>query len=632
MKRLWHELTLLVTRSYARGVWMPLLCAVGICLLALGLILITDLIVGLFTCTPISLGRIVELMLDPGAFSASEKPSTIFQLIIALIGAVVFTALLITTISNMFSNQAEAYRNGETDVDLKDHTLILGTNSMFYNSLEFLLGLQGRKVVLTTQKAKDVRAKITSYIGSDKADEFIILTGDRRFVKNLERASYAEAKQIFILGEDGEKDHDAANISCLQDLCNIHNERDNVECLIEIDNPDVLLLFSQTKLDLKGIKLRCFNRDELSAAKLLIYDENGLRLPFLSSDDERSQHLIVVGSSSLSVEIAKLYLKLAHYPNFLSKGKRSKLTIIDDCPYLNLGRQSNLKDVCHINEFGKGSTPVDTFNGDEYDDLLDFEINHICGNILDEHVRKALESICTSSDCINVVISSDDTDKNFRESISLPDRIYEDDCPVYVYQPVTGLVIDKDSLPYYYDNLNQFGLNISLEDIYAKQQTDLIRAVSYADLMIGVIVSDPNFSDIFLDEHFKKSDIKEQRRRINEAQYIQYLLKVKGSDADIDESFFKGMHFNWMATQLLSVYRMMPRNLWETYNRRLSSDPMDKDARIGLMGCKELSHQLFSLTSYERLENSIKEYDQTFIRHLYEYLSKHISKNDIKNA
>ena len=611
---------------------MPLLCAVGICLLALGLILITDLIVGLFTCTPISLGRIIELMLDPGAFSASEKPSTVFQLIIALIGAVVFTALLITTISNMFSNQAEAYRNGETDVDLKDHTLILGTNSMFYNSLEFLLGQQGRKVVLTTQKAKDVRAKITSYIGSDKADEFIILTGDRRFVKNLERASYAEAKQIFILGEDGEKDHDAANISCLQDLCNIHNERDNVECLIEIDNPDVLLLFSQTKLDLKGIKLRCFNRDELSAAKLLIYDENGLRLPFLSSDDERSQHLIVVGSSSLSVEIAKLYLKLAHYPNFLSKGKRSKLTIIDDCPYLNLGRQSNLKDICHINEFGKGSTPVDTFNGDEYDDLLDFEINHICGNILDEHVRKSLESICTSSDCINVVISSDDTDKNFRESISLPDRIYEDDCPVYVYQPVTGLVIDKDSLPYYYDNLNQFGLNISLEDIYAKQQTDLIRAVSYADLMIGVIVSDPNFSDIFLDEHFKKSDIKEQRRRINEAQYIQYLLKVKGSDADIDESFFKGMHFNWMATQLLSMYRMMPRNLWETYNSRLSTDPMDRDARIGLKGCKELSHQLFSLTSYEKLGNSIQEYDQTFIRYLYEYLSKHISKTTEKHA
>ena len=202
---------------------MPLLCAVGICLLALGFIVIIDLIVGLFTCSSISLGRIVELMMDPGAFSASEKPSTAFQFIIALIGAVVFTALLITTISNMFSNQAEAYRNGETDVDLQDHTLILGTNRMFYNSLEFLLEPQGRKVVLTSQKAKEVRARITSHIGSDRADEFIILTGDRRFVKNLERASYADAKKVYILGEDNESDHDAANISCLQELCNIYN-------------------------------------------------------------------------------------------------------------------------------------------------------------------------------------------------------------------------------------------------------------------------------------------------------------------------------------------------------------------------------------------------------------------------
>ena len=605
---------------------MPLLCALGICLLALGFILIADLIVGLLTCNPISLGRIVELMMDPGAFNANEKPSTGFQLIIALIGAVVFTALLITTISNMFSNLAEAYRNGETDVDLQDHTLILGTNSMFYNSLEFLLGQQGRKVVLTSKKAKDVRSKITSYLGSNKADEFIILTGDRRFVKNLERASYADARQVYILGEDNETDHDAANISCLQELCNIHKETVQVECLIEIDNPDVLLLFSQTRLDLKGIKLRCFNRDELSAAKLLIYDKSGLRLPFLSSEDERSQHLVVVGSSSLSAEISKLYLKLAHYPNFLNKGKRSKLTIIDDYPCMNLGRQSNLKEVCHVHEFGKGTTPEDTFNEDEYEDLLDFEINHICGNVLDDHVQKTLRSICTSDDYISVVISSEDTDKNFRESISLPDKIYENNCPVYVYQPVTGLVIDKDSLPYYYDNLNQFGLDFSLEDIYAKQQTDLIRAVSYADLMFGVIVSDPNFSVGDIDEHFKKSEIKEQRSRINEAQYIQYIIREKGIDIDFDESLFKGMHFNWMATQLLSVYRMMPRDLWQTYANRLSSDSGDRDARIGLKGCKELSHQLFSLTSYERLEERTKEYDQTFARHLYEYLSKHILK------
>ena len=144
---------------------MPLLCALGICLLALGFILIVDQIVGLFTCSPISFWRIIELMLDPGSFSGSEKPATIFQLIITLIGAAVFTALLITTISNMFSNRAEAYRNGETEVDLQGHTLILGANNIFYNSLNFLLSHKGKKVILTSIKATEVRAKIASYIG-----------------------------------------------------------------------------------------------------------------------------------------------------------------------------------------------------------------------------------------------------------------------------------------------------------------------------------------------------------------------------------------------------------------------------------------------------------------------------------
>lgn len=622
MKHLWHKLTLFVTRSYARGIWMSLLCAVGICLLTLGLIVVTDLIVGLFECTPISFGRIIELMLDPGAFHASAQPSTFFQFVIAIIGAVVFTALLITTISNMFSNRAEAYRNGEVDVDLNGHTLIIGTNNIFYNSLDFLLRHNGPKVVLTAEIAKGVRAKIASYVGSDKADEFIILTGDRRFVNNLKRASFDKAKQLYILGEENETDHDTANISCLHNLCNVCQDNTYIKCLIEIDNPDVLLLFAQTRLNLKKIRLRCFNRDELSASKLLINnDESGLKLPFISSEDNKSQHLIVIGTSSLSTEISKLYLKLAHYPNFKTKQKKSKLTIIDNNEILNLGRQSNLKDVCHIWEYGNGTTGRDTFNGDEYEDVLDFEINHICGNILDEHVSRIFDKIYDNNDQISIVISSEDTDRNFRDSISLPDYVYEDNCPVFVFQPVSCLVIDKKSLPYYYDNLNQFGLNISLEDVYKKQQIDVIRAISYADLMAGAIANNVTFSNEFIDEHFLKSNIKNQRMRSNQAEYIQYLMAVKGDVLDINDSFFNGMHHNWMATQLLSVYRMMPRKLWETYHTKLSA-PMNRNARIGVIGCKELSHQLYDLTSYENLCNQIKKYDQAFVQYIYEYLSK----------
>ena len=616
MKRLWHNLILIITRSYARGVWMPLICAFGICLVTLGFLFFISCV----TCSGVSLWQIVELMLDPGKFS-SATGSVLFQLIITLFGAIVFTSLLITTISNMFSNQAEGYRNGETDIDLDHHTLILGTNSIFYNSLEFLLSHKGEKVILTTKKVKEVRAKIASYVGSDKADEFIILSGDRRFVRNLKRASYDNASHIYILGEDNEKDHDAANISCLRELCKAHNSKIEAECLIEIDNPDVLLLFSQTRLDLNGLKLRCFNRDELIADMLMIKDPNGLKLKPLRAEDEISQHLILIGSSSLSTEIAKLYLKLAHYPNFATKGKRSKLTIIDNNDCINLGLQTNLKDVCHIYEYGNGSIARDTFKGTEYDDLLDFEIRHIKGNILDKNVRNLLESFEYSRDYISIVITSGDTDQNLRDSISLPGYIYEKDYPVFVYQPQTGLLIDKINLPYYYDNLNQFGLNISLQNVYENTQTDIIRAVSNADLMIGVIQSDVKFSDSVIDEHFMNSKIKDQRKKINQAQYIQYMINASGHEIKIDKELLQGLHYSWMATSLLSVYRMMPRNLWNTYTRKLS-DPNDNDARIGLMGSRELSHQLYYLTSYDAVGEYVKEYDTEFVGHVYDYLSK----------
>ena len=620
MKRFWHNIKLWVTRSYARGVWMPLLCAVGICLLALGLILLADLVVWMFTCEPVSIGRIIELMMDPGSFSANEKPSTWFQLCIALIGAVVFTALLITTISNMFSNRAEAYRNGETEVDLKDHTLILGTNDIFYNSLNFLLDHKGDKVILTSVKATEVRTRIASYVGSEKADEFIILTGDRRFVKNLERASYKSAQNIYILGEENESDHDAANISCLQELSKITGVIVLKECILEIDNPDVLTLLLQTKLPMKGARI--FNRNELLASGLLIGDANGLRLPYLTKDDDRRQHLIVIGSSALSTEIAKLYLKLAHYPNFESKKIKSKLTVIDNEACLNLGRQSNLKEVCHIRELWRDTTWTDSFNAKEYDDLLDFEIYHIKGNVLDDHVRMALKDICDDNDNVSIVISSNDTDRNFRDGINLPDFIYEADYQVFVYQPVTGLVIDKKNLPYYYDNLNQFGLKSSLEDIYDRHRTELIRAISYADLMIGSIKPDTKYSDKEPDEHFMISDLGIQRTMINQAQYLQYVMSVKEGDLELDESVLRCMHYSWMTNKLTDVYKMMPRQLWDTYNRKLSN-PSDKDARIGLVGCRRLSHQLYDLTSYEKCRETVREYDTRSLLHIRDYIRNH---------
>lgn len=630
MKNFLRKLRLFLIRSYARGVWTPLLCAAGICLLTFGFIIVLNFI----TFAHVPLGRIIELMLDPGAFESNRTPAAWFQFGTAIFGAVVFTSLVITTISNMFTNLAEEYRNGEFDVDLKGHTLILGTNRIFYNSLNFIHEQEGKKVVLTTEPAKDVRSKIASYIGRRKADDFIIVSGDRRFANNLDRVSYEYAKRIYILGETTDIDHDAANIFCIKELCKRLNGDDKVgitiqsqqiECILEIDDTDIHLLTKQTELNLASIALRCFNPDEILARKLLLNkDTADFELKYLDELSDKSQHLIIIGTSRVATEIAKVYLKLAHYPNYTGKKKRTKLTIIDQNESLDLGNHSNLKDVCHVYEYGKGDICTDTFKKTEYDDFLDFEINHIKGELHDAHVLKLLESL-NNNDEISFVIASNNSDLNFKNSISLPCYVYQQKYPVFVYQPVAGLVIENKKLPSYYKNLQQFGLSTSLTDLYEEQEINIRRATIYADLMVNdaSYAKRPDKTDEELDFFFQRMKMQMQDALTDRALYIQYMINIFGSNFNPNNKdyYFKGMHLSWIASKLLGEYRVMPKALWETFNRKLAEIDCT-NARIALKALKDDMHLLYNLTSYERLDYIIKEFDTKTDEYIHEYLAK----------
>jgi hypothetical protein len=610
---------LALTRAYAHGIWRPLICAVIIFIITLSAVVTIDIV----TKANVSFGRVIELMLDPGSFSYKDESST-FQLLITIVGAVVFTSLLITTISNMFSNLAESYRNGESDLGstIKNHILIIGTNQIFYNSLKYLISQKGALVILSAESAKDVRLKISAHIGSDNAERFIIITGDRRHKENLRRVSYEKAKQIFILGENDETDHDAANISCLKNLCKIHKEKE-IECVIEIDSPEVLLLVSQTNLDLKNIKLRAFNPEEQLATNLFLNENpDGLNLEYLEKDDPRSHHLIVVGTSSLSTEIAKLYLNLAHYPNFCYLQKRSKLTIIDDNDLLTIGLQSNLKEVCHVHEFGTSVEAKDSFNANEYHDILDFEINHIKGKLLDDHVQRTLTKICQTNDIISVVISSNDTDQNFKDSISLPHYFYVNDYPVFVYQPVTGLIIDTINLPDYFNNLQQFGLNISLEHVSAKRDIDISRAITYAgDFMYdGTRLEEINDSD--LDNSVMSNSIYIQRSGQGYGKYIFYLMKTHSDsiqDLYNSDEYSKYIHYAWVTLRLLDGIQMMTKSSLAFFYSRLE-DPNDDEIKYKMRMMKIKHREHIDLVSYDMLRSAMKEYSKVYDKRIMAYL------------
>ena len=400
-----------------------------------------------------------------------------------------------------------------------------------------------------------------------------------------------------------------------------------VECAIEIDDSDTFTFLTHTfKKQIGHLRLNIFNPHEILARDLIL---NGtLKLEYLNADDLRSLHLIVVGTSNTATEIAKAYLRLAHYPNFASHKIKSKLTIIDSHHKLNIGHHSNLKDVCHIHEYGKSSTIEGSCPSGIYGDFLDLEISHICGSIKDQYVLEVLEKYKNSTDILSFVIADEDPEKNFKDGISLPHYIYSQNHPVYIYQS-NGLAMDNSSFPAYYDNIHQFASSISLDHIYSIQYANLRRAHVYNDVIFNR-VSNIHAIDKELDLHLDRKlhdglyPSEYQIAMTNLSSYIQYTINNTCKVVDNSDFYYEGYHLSWTMHNLLGVYRTMTKEERIKYKDLLSDSNIDYDryrnTKDTIRYRREHCHEMFNLQSYEELDEIAKSYDREVIKNIMIYL------------
>ena len=283
---------------------------------------------------------------------------------------------------------------------------------------------------------------------------------------------------------------------------------------------------------------------------------------------------------------------------------------------MNLGLQSNLKEVCHTYEYGAKTISDDSFDENYYHDILDFEIHHIKGNMLDSHVYNVLDKLYNEEDITNIVISSNDTDQNFKDSISLPYYFYTDDRPVFVYQPATGEIINADKLPDYYDNLHQFGQNVSLEGKYNELSCHANRAVAYTSLVFTQSERDINdITDDQLDR--ERTTIVMERANIKNTIQLIYAI-MKHPDKDIyDEILVRCFHRNWVTWGLLFGISMMTKHLRDDYfyERSYSRDKANEELRM----YKNKYRMHYDMVSFDMLEEGSKNYDMAFSKLTHDY-------------
>lgn len=309
----------------------------------------------------VPMGRLLQLIclfIDPGNIVEVPPYLRWFSLLVVVLGLILFCGLLISVISNMLERRVERYREGDIVYPLQNHIVIIGFDNMVPTLIQQICDdtHYGNCHILiqSTQPAQEIRSKIHTELDAKNEKRIVVLRARRDSIEELEKLYTTKAREVFLIGERDEHDHDSLNIDCLKKIVDIHkrcNKCSLIPFTVLFEYQTTFAAFQLTDLSAewrKYIEFHPFNFYEGWAQKILVSrrygkGENCIEYPPLDREaityeSEKHVHLVIIGMSRMGVAIGVEAAHLLHFPNFCrDKNIKSVITFIDE----NADREMN---------------------------------------------------------------------------------------------------------------------------------------------------------------------------------------------------------------------------------------------------------------------------------------------------
>lgn len=611
--------------------------------------------------------RALELILDPGSFNGSDENSfsLVVQLLVTLTGAVFFTAMLITVLGNIVGNRIENYKKGRVRYRFDNHVLVLGANSMLVNMLrEFIqTGVhQNRKiVVLTTQDTEKLHDKVLSDVPEmeDRLD-VTWLNGSRIIEQTLRNVQVDDAYSIYILGEDDEIDHDSINLECwkrVKDVCK--DVRRPVQCYLVVDRVSTyhVLQFGKKEKD-TWLYLNIINSLENWAQRVLVSREyeadcsvepEQCRFPAIDrdgimADSDKTVRFVICGMTQMSYAMASTVAHIAHFPNFRNGQNRTKICFI--APdireemdfflghYDNLFRLSNA-DYIHWNQNGEPvierlRTPLA-----KYGDFLDIEWVFVDGSVESDNIRSLLhEWACNDKEYLSIALCENESDANVAASLYLPEAIYANKVPVFVYQPLSGEVLKYAHKTPRYSNVYPFGMKDECYDPLFRKRIVKAKRINYLYQLQdnGISYEKMAESEVLEDYWNTRSEYLFKLSNLYASNSIPIKLRSIGIDPD------KVDCKTVLSPSDISILSEVEHNRWNMERLLLGTQPLyvskrkaindmlkDSDPEVVNQGKainKHLKNNFYhkDIAPYDELLPSSKQYDTAIVTNILDVI------------
>lgn len=506
--RRWSKcLKLAFDRSFSGASWKQIAWLFGILTLVMGI----ALWIQSYCTARLHDMRILELLLDPGAFVMQEGDPQGYErlplLVLTFIGTIFFTGGLISVVSNILTGRIARFRQGEIRYRFDRHIVLLGASDTAAGLIRELHAApehRGHDIVLLTQAdAESMRRKLHTELSASQERRLTILHGQRDSREELEKIHIRRADCVFLLGDEGEQEHDSVSINALMQISAILGTEWRsrpLPCHVSFEYQSSFQIFQLADFEKAAqmksrIHLSATNLHENWAQRVLVSgrcSRNGeeIRYPSLDrggirAESDRYVHLIVAGMSRMGVAMGVTAAHIAHYPNFVTRGIRTRITFIDP----DAGREMNFLQGRYEPLFRLSHHTLRTFDaaGRETlrvhtpaEDFLDVEWEFIQGGIESPAVRRLLEEWTADEKALPVLaICGNAAPDNVAAALCLPQPVYERQVPIFVYQQETAAILDIARRSFRYRNLYPFGMMCESYDAALKQRIRKARRINY---------------------------------------------------------------------------------------------------------------------------------------------------------
>ena len=677
MRRIWRHITQNFDRAFSRSKGRQFIWLLGFLIFFLLFFWILALII--YPAESLTEGdspwhiRILELLLDPGAFVGSFEYGTfnprtgviIFQFLITIAGAIFFTSFMINSIGNWLDRRLDAVASGRCTYSFEDHIVFFGANAMLETILKSLTAdssnLKCDYVIVTDREIEKIRDRIYAQLPEKFYRNVYLVCGDRTEENGLPNLHLKRARSIYILGEDSESFHDARNLECWK-LLRKHCEgmSRTINCFLVLDKASSVrsFLYKDDDGSTDCLHLTLINAVENLAQRVFVSRgfEGKERYPALdgegiSAESQRQVHLVIFGMTQVSYAMATTAAHICHFPNF-KNGIRTKITFVaegirQEMDYFN-GRYCHLMEASYSRfiswddagmEKVVESFPKKEYLGKRADDhdpkgYLDIEWEFIDAGIETVQVRKYL------CDCVRrhkegyeqltLALCENDHEGNVAASMCLPPDIYDNKITTLVYQPYSGEILRFARDSGRFSNIYPFGLKVDCFDPWLQTRLMRARRIKYVydcQKTGQQISSMPDDAELQTLTSWFKTSYSHQLSNIYASNSLETKLRsigqgetsMGGSLTEEDIAVIAEIEHNrWNVERLLCGMRVMPASLREELRRDLrSTDPEKvKEARMLMEKYKRDFSTHINIVPYSELFDEDKEYDTSIARNI----------------